>query len=240
MTSAVLYRKQTPQHTCQHGLRAKALLLRRGISVEEHLLTSNEAAAALQQERGVSSTPFIVLNGEVVGGYDDLAVALSEPQAWPYQPIAVVFAMALAIAVAVNASQAVSTWGTLLMTFGGVAMCILALLKLQDLRGFTAQFLGYDLLAQQWLGYATLYPLLEGFAGLGMLSGWLQPLPALTALTIGTIGAASVVKAVYLERRSLRCACVGGNSGVPLGAVSLVENLLMMAMGGWVVLSSLS
>ena len=54
------------------------------------------------------------------------------------------------------------------------------------------------------------------------------------ALFIGTVGAASVIKAVYLDRRELKCACVGGGgSGVPLGFVSLTENLAMIAMAVW-------
>ena len=53
------------------------------------------------------------------------------------------------------------------------------------------------------------------------------------ALFIGTVGAASVFKAVYLDRRELKCACVGGNSNVPLGFVSLTENLMMVAMALW-------
>jgi hypothetical protein len=52
-------------------------------------------------------------------------------------------------------------------------------------------------------------------------------------LVIGGIGAVSVVKAVYIDRRELNCACVGGGSKVPLGFVSLTENLMMIAMALW-------
>jgi len=52
-------------------------------------------------------------------------------------------------------------------------------------------------------------------------------------LLIGSIGAVSVFKAVYLDKRELKCACVGGDSKVPLGFVSLTENLMMVAMGCW-------
>ena len=51
------------------------------------------------------------------------------------------------------------------------------------------------------------------------------------ALFIGTVGAVSVIKAVYIDRRSLRCACVGGNSNVPLGAVSLDVTVLAVGAG---------
>ena len=52
-------------------------------------------------------------------------------------------------------------------------------------------------------------------------------------LFIGTIGAVSVFKAVYIDKRELKCACVGGASNVPLGFVSLTENLMMIFMGLW-------
>ena len=53
------------------------------------------------------------------------------------------------------------------------------------------------------------------------------------ALFIGTIGAISVFKAVYIDKRELKCACVGGGSNVPLGFVSLTEILMMIFMGLW-------
>ena len=40
-------------------------------------------------------------------------------------------------------------------------------------------------------------------------------------------------KAVYLDKRELKCACVGGDSNVPLGFLSLTENLMMIAMAVW-------
>ena len=53
------------------------------------------------------------------------------------------------------------------------------------------------------------------------------------ALFIGTIGAVSVIKAVYIDKRELKCACVGGDTNVPLGFVSLTENVMMVAMALW-------
>lgn len=41
------------------------------------------------------------------------------------------------------------------------------------------------------------------------------------------------LKAVYVDKRELKCAFVGGESNVPLGFISLTENLMMMAMGLW-------
>ncbi len=66
-----------------------------------------------------------------------------------------------------------------------------------------------------------------------MIAGALTWISSPIALFIGTVGAVSVFKAVYVDRRELKCACVGGSSNVPLGFVSLTENLMMIAMGLW-------
>ena len=94
-------------------------------------------------------------------------------------------------------------------------------------------FLGYDLLAKRWVPYAYLYPFAEATAGVLMVAGVLHAVSIPIALIIGGIGAASVFKAVYIDRREIKCACVGGDSRVPLGAVSLTENLMMVAMAVW-------
>src|SRR3546814_8144710 len=85
-------------------------------------------------------------------------------------------------------------------------------------------FLNYDLLARRWVPYGIVYPFAEGLAGVLMTAHVLPWLSIPVALFIGSIGAVSVFKAVYIDKRTLKCACVGGSSKVPLGFVSLTEN----------------
>jgi hypothetical protein len=66
-----------------------------------------------------------------------------------------------------------------------------------------------------------------------MIAGAFNWLSIPVALFIGTIGAASVFYAVYVQQRELKCACVGGGGNVLLGLISLTENLMMMAMAIW-------
>ena len=69
-----------------------------------------------------------------------------------------------------------------------------------------------------------------------MTAGALTWLSAPVAIVIGSIGAVSVIKAVYVDKRELKCACVGGSSNVPLGFVSLTENVMMLGMGIWMLI----
>jgi hypothetical protein len=69
--------------------------------------------------------------------------------------------------------------------------------------------------------------------GVLMVAGALNWISIPVALNIGTVGAVSVFKAVYVDKRDIKCACVGGSSKVPLGFVSFTENAMMVAMAVW-------
>ena len=187
---------------------------------------------------GVATTPQVFVGGERVGGYDDLrrflGKSVADPNATSYRPVVALFAMTALMAMAASYGVTGSVF-TLRAAewFIGFSMVVLALLKLQNVETFATMFLNYDLLARRWVRYGYLYPFGETLAGVLMIAGALTWLSAPIALFIGTVGAVSVFKAVYLDGRELKCACVGGGSNVPLGFVSLTENLIMIGMGFW-------
>jgi len=235
---AVLYRMVLPAHTCPFGLKSLDLLRRRGYTVDDRLLTTREQVDTFKEEHGLATTPQTFLDGKRVGGYDDLRrffkKSTRDPKAMSYRPVVAVFAMTALMALSV--SQA--AFGTPLTVqalrwFIGLSMCVLALLKLQDVERFSSMFLGYDLLARRWVPYAYVYPFAEAVAGVLMVAGVLHAVSIPIALFIGGVGAASVFKAVYIDGREIKCACVGGDSRVPLGAVSLLENLMMVGVAFW-------
>lgn len=236
--TAVLHRMVMTDHTCPYGLKALDLLKRRGFDVEDHHLTTRAETDTFKAEHGVKTTPQVFIAGERIGGYDDLrrhiGLRVAEPGATSYRPVIALLAMTASLAMA--ASHAVlgsPLTSQVLQWFGGFSMATLALLKLQDVDRFATMFLNYDLLAKRWVPYGYVYPFAEGIAGILMTAGALNWLSIPIALFIGTVGAASVFKAVYLDKRELKCACVGGSSNVPLGFVSLTENLGMVAMAVW-------
>jgi len=235
---ATIYRMVMPEHTCPYGLKAKDLLRRQGYVVDDHWLTTREETDAFKAKHGVKTTPQTFINGARVGGYDDLrrfvGKSVRDPKALTYRPVVALFTMTALMALA--ASYAVlGTPFTIraIEWFIAFSMCVLALLKLQNIESFSSMFLNYDLLAKRWVPYSYIYPFAEGGAGVLMIAGALTWLSVPVALFIGSIGAVSVFKAVYLDKRELKCACVGGDSNVPLGFISLTENVMMVAMALW-------
>ena len=70
--TAILYRMILPEHTCPFGVRAKALLERQGFEVDDRILRSREEVDAFKAEHGVSTTPLVFIDGEQIGGSDEL------------------------------------------------------------------------------------------------------------------------------------------------------------------------
>lgn len=232
-----LYRMVMADHMCPSGLKTKAFLEREKISFEDHHLTSRAEVDALKEKHGVKTTPLLMIDDEVIGGYEaTLAHYGKNPtkSETSYLPVIMLFAVAALMAVATTwlAQGAVISWQTI-PWFISIAMVLLGLQKLKDIDSFATMFLTYDLLAQRWVRYGYIYPFLETGAGLLMFAGVLTWLSAPTALIFGGIGAISVFKAVYIDKRELKCACVGGNTNVPLGFVSLLENIMMVGMALW-------
>ena len=238
--TATVYRMVMPGHLCPYGLKTVDLLKREGFAVEDHHLETRAQTDAFKTEHDVATTPQTFIDGQRIGGYDDLREYLGKSRSQPeegetsYQPVLAIFGVAFMLALAISwyVFETVFTvqaaeW------FVSLSMALLAIQKLQDLRSFSTMFLNYDLLARRWVRYGYIYPFGEALAGILMVAHVLPIISVPVAMFIGTVGAVSVFKAVYVDKRELKCACVGGNSNVPLGFVSLTENLFMIGMGLW-------
>jgi len=125
-----------PGHVCPYGLKALHLLKSHGYAVEDRHLTTREEVDAYKAEVGVKTTPQVFINGERIGGHDDLrrflGLRVAEPGATSYRPVAALFGMTAAMALALSYAM----FGTPLTVMAGerfiaLSICGLALLKLQ-------------------------------------------------------------------------------------------------------------
>lgn len=87
---AVLYRMVMPTHVCPFGLKARDLLRRNGYTVEDRHLTTREETDAFKAAHDVKTTPQTFIDGQRVGGYDDLrrffGKTVTDPKATTYRP----------------------------------------------------------------------------------------------------------------------------------------------------------
>jgi glutaredoxin 3 len=72
MTSVIVYTTEA----CSRCVTAKALLSKRGIAFEEiNLAKDPDGRAELSERTGMTTFPQIVIEGETIGGMDDLIAA---------------------------------------------------------------------------------------------------------------------------------------------------------------------
>jgi glutaredoxin len=61
-----------PTHTCPFGVRATEMLKAAGVDFDDRILSSREETDAFQEEQGVTTTPQLFIDGERIGGTEEI------------------------------------------------------------------------------------------------------------------------------------------------------------------------
>jgi copper chaperone CopZ len=106
---------------------------------------------------------------------------------------------------------------------------VFSFFKLLDLRGFADAYSTYDLLAERWRGYGFIYPVLELGLGLAFLFRIMPDAANWATIVLMGFSSLGVIRAL-MRRQTIRCACLGTALNLPMSTVTLVEDVLMIAM----------
>lgn len=115
---------------------------------------------------------------------------------------------------------------------------VFSFFKLLDPPGFVSAYRGYDLLARRSAAWAWAYPYVELALGVMYLMAWLPMTTNIITLILMLIGAAGVLKSL-LNKRAIRCACLGTALNLPMTKVTLVEDLTMAIMAAVMIIMML-
>jgi len=75
---ALLHRMVTPEHTCPWGVKSLELLQQAGYQVEDLQLKARSEVDTFMQDEGVQTTPQTYIDGQRIGGHDELVAFLGE------------------------------------------------------------------------------------------------------------------------------------------------------------------
>ncbi|WP_422083439.1 heavy-metal-associated domain-containing protein [Ulvibacterium sp.] len=116
-----------------------------------------------------------------------------------------------------------------MLDFMGLFYIVFSFFKLLDLKGFPESFRMYDPLAKAIPIYGWIYPFMELALGLMFLMRY-----ALTTALIATIvllGITTIgVTRTLLDKKSIRCACLGTALKLPMTEATFIENAVMLVM----------
>lgn len=106
---------------------------------------------------------------------------------------------------------------------------VFSFFKLLDPPGFVSAYRGYDLVARKIPAWGWAYPFVELTLGVAYLLAWTPLVTNTVTLVLMLVGSAGVLKAL-LDKRAIRCACLGTALNLPMTRVTLIEDLAMAAM----------
>lgn len=121
------------------------------------------------------------------------------------------------------------SWHTLMLDFMAGFFLVFSFFKLLDLRGFADAYQSYDILARRSRAYALVYPFLELALGIAYLVRFQPTATNIATLILMLVSSIGVLRAV-LDKRAIRCACLGTALNLPMTTVTIVEDLGMAAM----------
>ena len=120
-------------------------------------------------------------------------------------------------------------WNEVMLDFMGLFYIVFSFFKMLDLQGFTDSFRMYDPLAKRIPMYGWIYPFIETVLGLLFLLRFQVDIALISTLIILGITTTGVTKTL-LDKKSIRCACLGTALKLPMTEATFIENAIMIVM----------
>ena len=116
-----------------------------------------------------------------------------------------------------------------MLDFMGLFYIVFSFFKMLDLKGFPESFKMYDPLAKRLPIYGKVYPFIETGLGLMLLMRFEVKIALIITLFVLGITTVGVTKTL-LEKKSIRCACLGTVLKLPMTEATFIENIIMIVM----------
>ena len=101
--------------------------------------------------------------------------------------------------------------------------------KFLDLRAFADSYSMYDLLAKRVRTYGFVYPFIELAMGIAYLTHFAPNSTYIATIVVMGFSSLGVIQSV-LDKKKIKCACLGAVFNLPMTTVTIIEDLLMVAM----------
>ncbi|MDY0780252.1 heavy-metal-associated domain-containing protein [Tenacibaculum sp. IB213877] len=121
------------------------------------------------------------------------------------------------------------SWQSFMLDFMGLFFIVFSFFKMLDLKGFPDSFRMYDPLAKKIPIYAKMYPFIETILGLMFLMRFNVQIALIITIVVLGVTTYGVTKTL-VDKKSIRCACLGTALNLPMTEATFIENLIMLIM----------
>jgi len=170
---------------------------------------------------------FSLINEEVVNLDTNGDLTVKESKIKQLKPLFIILGYILIASILLNYKN----WNltNAMLDFMGLFYIVFSFFKILDIKGFSMSFKMYDPLAKKAPIYASIYPFIEVLLGVMFLTRYevnIALIITVIVLGVTTIG----VTRTLLNKRAIKCACLGTTLNLPMTEATFIENALMIIM----------
>ena len=216
--------------------KVKSQLLSLGdITSADIQLTSPQATISMQKHIPLKTLQEAIYKAgrytieEVNDNIDNTGIVETKTWLQIYKPLLLVFAFISGIATLTSFHENIVNGSVWMNHFMAGFFIVFSFFKLLDIRGFADSYSTYDLLAKKWYGYGFIYPFIELLLGVAYLLQFQLFYTNIATIIVMAFSSIGVIQSVA-NKRKIKCACLGAVFNLPMSTVTIIEDLLMVAM----------
>ena len=155
-----------------------------------------------------------------------------------YKPILLIFGYISVITLLIQSKNESFNYMEAMRHFMAGFFLVFSFFKFLNLKGFADSYVMYDVVARRIPAWAYLYAFIELGLGIANVIDFNPLVTNLTTLIVMSISIIGVLQSV-LNKKKIQCACLGAVFNLPMSTVTIIEDALMIAMSGGMLLMML-
>jgi copper chaperone CopZ len=159
--------------------------------------------------------------------------AAEEAKSWlsTYKPVILIFVYISTLSVIAGGQSGTFDWMQAMNVFMAGFFLTFSFFKMLDLKGFAESYAMYDIIAMRLPAWGYVYAFIEFTLGLAYATNFQPVLTNAVTLVVMSLSIIGVLQSVF-NKKKIRCACLGAVFNLPMSTVTIIEDALMIAMSG--------
>jgi cation transport ATPase len=160
-----------------------------------------------------------------------ITIAEEEAKSWieTYKPILLIFGYIFGATILIEAANGAFIWTRWMAHFMAGFFLIFSFFKLLNLQGFADSYSTYDIIAKKWKSWGYVYAFIELALGIAFLTGFNPFLTNAVTFIVMSVSIIGVLETV-MNKRKIKCACLGAVFNLPMSTITIIEDALMIGM----------
>lgn len=217
--------------SCEAKVKGSLLLLP-GITEVE--VSKEKQTATISMEKHIAlSTLQYALDAKYTISAEEHNEVAEQTKNWlvTYKPVLLIFVYITGVTLLVEWMLDDFLWMRWMNHFMAGFFLIFSFFKLLNLKAFAESYSMYDIVTKQWNGWGYVYAFIELALGIAFLTGFNPLLTNTITFVVMTVSIVGVIQSV-LNKRKIKCACLGDVFNLPMSTITIIEDALMIGMSG--------